>query len=80
LHGAITAQRSQHCVAFLRCLSVQSCTVGRRQTQVTFFHSHVPASRIQFVLASLRARNEWKFFAVLPRADGALADGRPDSS
>jgi ATP-binding cassette subfamily B protein len=25
------------------------------------------------VLAGLRARNEWKFFAVLPRADGALA-------
>jgi ABC-type multidrug transport system fused ATPase/permease subunit len=25
------------------------------------------------VLARLRARNEWKFFAVLPRADGALA-------
>jgi ABC-type multidrug transport system fused ATPase/permease subunit len=29
--------------------------------------------RILLVLARLRARNEWKFFAVLPRADSALA-------
>ena len=25
------------------------------------------------MLGALRARNEWKFFSVLPRADGALA-------
>jgi ATP-binding cassette, subfamily B, bacterial len=34
---------------------------------------NVPWARIGAVFAALRARNEWKFFAVLPKADRLLA-------